>query len=1168
MNITVERIARTAACLYCFLLSLAVVSVLLAMAVPALAQAGRGSIEGLVADQTGAVIPGASVQVVQIQTNATLDFLSNNEGLYTAPNLPMGTYRLVIKKEGFGTLVREPIDVRPSVKVRVDVVLMLGAIEKVVTVTSIAPMIDISATSNSAGIGEKLISDLPVIVSNYQRAITDMLNNLPGSTNSGSFITQINGGQKGDTEVYIDGGPSSEWGISRGGLSEVSPMIDQVGEFSMVSNGFNAEYGGSGNSFVNVTIKSGTNQFHGSFFDHIGDSALNAKNFFAKEVTPFNQHESGFTLGGPVVIPGVYDGRDKTFFFGSLGVFISRQGASGNLMTVPTALMQTGDFSELGTPIIDPETGIPFPGNVIPESRFSEVSKKILPYLPQPDEAGTTFNYHSKAAPQWPHLNSYSPLVKVDHSWSNSQKSSVMFQKGIKNRIIWNGGLTDLVPWGTTQTNPVDGFLDQIANNWKFRFNHDSIITPSLINHITFSLDSYVNRGANKTAGQGWDTVLGIQGIPADDGSFPEISFTGDAAAPATLGRSYDENWEEKRINLSENLTWIRGKHIFKLGFAIGQNNEDRIFGSSSGTFQFSNQTLGIGSSFAAFLLGEVYTTSARMPLKTQLRFRTYSAFIQDEWRIRNNITLSYGLRWDYMPPMRELADYMTSFQPDLLNPETGTYGALAYAGTGAGKYGRNFQDDWHKGFSPRLGISYQLNDKTVLRASGGIVYSNSGNMVPFLSTGADGYSALPTFYSTGGGFNPVFNWDTGAFPNDFNKPSITPNPSFLNGQPIDYIPRNGSRLPQIVNWNLVITRELIPNISLELSYQGNRSTHLPLGSGATQLNYLDRKYNYLGATLLLPYSEAIKDPAIAAIAPLPYSGFTGTLAQALKPYPQYSFIRGNSVLFPNGKGSFHSLQAKVTQRYSHGLSGLYYFTWMKGITNALGGTTTYTNFIEGALQYPGDLSTTIDPGTPKFVFGASYSYDLPVGKGRHFLNSATRAVDAVLGGWTLAGFLRYQSGSPLQIAAIFPQAGADLGYSQFLPAVYANYNGGDPYLIKDIADPATQRYLNAGSFSIPDAFTYGNTTRQLSWVTGPWQMSEGISLRKSFSTTKTTKFEIGLDMTNPFNIVRWGNPNTTLGVTINPVPGLFIPIPFADFGRVNSTQGERQMQINLKFSF
>ena len=248
MNITVERIARTADCLYSFLLSLAVVSVLLAMATPALAQSDRGSIEGLIADKTGAVIPGASVQAVQIQTNATLDFLSNNEGLFTAPNLPMGTYRLVIKKEGFSTLVREPIDVRPSVKVRVEVVLKLGATAEEVTVTAVAPIIDVSATSNSAGIGEELISDLPVIVSNYQRAITDMLNNLPGSTNSGSFVTQINGGQKGDTEVYIDGGPASEWGIARGGLSEVSPMIDQVGEFSMVSNGFNAEYGGSGNS--------------------------------------------------------------------------------------------------------------------------------------------------------------------------------------------------------------------------------------------------------------------------------------------------------------------------------------------------------------------------------------------------------------------------------------------------------------------------------------------------------------------------------------------------------------------------------------------------------------------------------------------------------------------------------------------------------------------------------------------------------------------------------------------------------------------------------------------------------------------------------------------------------------------------------------------------------
>jgi hypothetical protein len=983
-------------------------------------------------------------------------------------------------------------------------------------------------------------------------------------------VPRASGGSAGDTEVFLDGGPASEWGIARGGYSEISPLIEQVGEFSVVANGFNAEYGGFGNWFTNVTIKSGTNTLHGSIFDHLGNSALNAKEFFAKEVTPYRQNEGGFTLGGPVVIPGVYNGRDRTFFFGSLGLFYSRMGANGDLITVPSLKERAGDFSELrdtqGNPVLiyDPITRTHFTNNIIPPDRITDMAKKVMAFVPPPDLPGVTYNYHSRANAKWPYLNVYTPLIKVDHALSSKQKLSAMYEKRINHRIIWQGqGRIPQPEWGKPQTNPIDEDLDQLANSWKLRLNHDYIITNALVNHFTFSADNYFNRGANKTMGQGWDQKLGIQGIPADDGSFPALSFSGGTGAPTGFGINYDENWLEYRYGFNENLTWIHGKHTMKYGFSVQLNNEDRRFGTQSGAFTFSNASTASvpnapdGSAFASFLLGAVHSASATVGLKTRLRFRQYALFAQDEWRATKNLTISYGLRWDYSSPMYEVNDYMTSFDPNIPNSAAGGLpGALAYAGTGSGKIGGQFQDPWRKGFGPRLGIAYQMNPKTIIRASSGIVFSNSGNIQPFLTTGALGYSGTPTFNSADG-FTPVYFLNTGAFPQSFKKPPLI-DPTFLNGQAISYIPRDAARLPQTVNWSLVVQRELVPNLALEVSYLGSRSTHLATGGIPTNINYVPADKLSLGFLLLAKVTDVGW--------PEPFPGFANqqganTVAQALKPYPQYTYVLSDVVLKPIGKASYHSLQVKATKRYSQGLSILSFFTWAKSLTNSSGGSTTYSIFAEGLRQYPGSNPTAIDPGVPAAIFGLNFSYDLPFGKGKRFLASAPKLADIILGGWNVTGFMRYESGAALQITG-FNFFNTVLGYGfppplNGIPLAYANYNAGKPvYKKKDFShfEPTNDRYLNSEAFAGPAAFTFGNTARYLDWVRGPSLKSESISFLKTIDISERVKFTLGADFVNPFNIVRWGNPATLVGTP--------------DFGRITSTQGSRQVQINMKLDF
>ena len=348
-----------------------------------LAQTDRGTIQGLVTDATGAVVPNARVEIMRVETGSAVAISTNNEGSYTAPNLPRGEYRVLVSKDGFAPAATEGIDLRAGVQIRADVTLQPSGIQEQVTVT--APNVDVSSISNSATLSEKLINELPVIVTGTKRDITSLLQNLPGFTGGGTFVPRANGANVGDTEVFVDGGRSSQF-IQRGAFAEVGPAIEQVGEFSVVSNGFNAEYGGVGIWFSNVTIKSGTNRYSGSVFDHFGTDALNARSFFQAAKSDYKQHEGGFTLGGPVMLPK-YDGRGRTFFFGSLGLFFSRSGAGGALITVPTSEFLRGDFSGLvdaqgrQIPIYDPRTTRPdgrggfvrdpFPGNIIPADRIS-----------------------------------------------------------------------------------------------------------------------------------------------------------------------------------------------------------------------------------------------------------------------------------------------------------------------------------------------------------------------------------------------------------------------------------------------------------------------------------------------------------------------------------------------------------------------------------------------------------------------------------------------------------------------------------------------------------------------------------------------------------------------------------------------------------------------------
>ena len=1121
------------------------------------AQIDRGSIQGTVKDSSGAVVPGAKVQITQLETNSSIELTTNEVGLYLAPNLVPGNYRVTIQKEGFTTFVREPIIIRSRNEIRVDAVLQPGAVSESINITAEAPLLDTAAVNNSAALTESLIQELPLIVVGTKRDITSFLNNLPGTTNTNTFVPSVNAAPLGATEAFIDGAPASER-IMRGAISENGPVIEQVGEVSVVTNAFNAEYGGFGNWFTNVTIKSGTNELHGSIFDHWGNEKLNARSFFQPRRTPYKQHEGGFTLGGPVYIPGVYDGRNKTFFFGSLGVFFSRYGASNNIITIPTQEFVRGDFSKYVNsagaqiPIFDPTTAAadgtrtPFPGNVIPAARMSTAAKVVAQYMPAPSLPGIVNNYYSKAAATWPYYNTWTPLIKIDHNISTRQKLQGSFTAQRRPRIIWSGGLADLVHWGEKQTNPLDNVFDQQANSWKVRVNHDFIFTQALLNHVTLYTDRYTNLGLNKTRGQGWNQKMGITGIPFDLGEFPQISFTGGQVSFQQLNRAYDEKWADLRYGVMENLTYLRGKHNMKFGAEIHRDWINRFnHGGASGQFVFNNgatsqpnsSNYGLwGNSYASFVLGAVYQASAYIPVTTGIRFIRYALFAQDEFRASSKLTISYGLRWDYMPPYFEVNNRMSSFVANLVNPEAGNrLGALGFVGKGPGRIGGSFVDKWRKGFGPRLGISYQLNNKTVVRASSGVYYSNWGGAWQDPLTA--GFSARPTFTSPDG-YTPLYYLDSGTFPQSFKRPPAL-DPSFLNGQSINMYARNGTRLPQTVNWTFSIQRELIPNLSVEAVYLGSRSTHLAFSDN---YNYLPIQYLSYGMTLLQP----ITSPAAAAAGVYsPFPGFenqrgANTVYQALRPYPQYTAVTSGPALTgvpdPIGQQTFNSLQIKVNKRFSHGLTLFGFLTWMKSFTMALD-------------QYPGDRIMQLD-ANPALTYSFSWAYALPFGKGQAVLNTDSRVVNAIVSGWKLNGMVKYNSGAPLSINAAAGMLG-QIGYSQRGNAVL----GVSPYVTTNPRKftPAS-RYLNSAAFTPSTGFDFGNLAPVLSWVRGFWGKQESLTIGRVFSVTEKMKLDVSADAVNPFNFHRWGTPNTFL---LSPA-----------FGMVTSCADGRTLQINASLKF
>jgi hypothetical protein len=1118
----------------------------LAIAVCAFAQADRGTITGVVSDPSGAPISGAVVTAVNTATNISAETQTTNTGAYRVVGLPVGDYTLTVKAPGFQAQRRADIPVQVNQTVTIDISLQLGEVTETINVEATIPLIQTESTDVGMVVESQRFLDLPLTLGGGIRNPSSFIKLSPGVDPRSTWNKSISGGGSFQDMTYYDG-----IALSRGDLSndgEVNPSVDAIQEFKLITNNYSAEYSHALGGITSFTMKSGTNDLHGSGFWFVRNEIFDARGFFNSTRAPAKQNEWGGVIGGPVYIPKVYDGRNRTFWFFSFDQFYRRGGQLAGLNTLPTARMQQGDFSELDRTIYDPATTRtlangqtvrdPFPGNIIPSDRWSAVTSKMLPYHPIPELPGVTAN--SVAPLSSPLVDQRTTGGKVDHMFSMNHRISGMYNYTDRPSIK-SPDPSRLIPVGDPTA--LSNYNEQRVRSKVLRVNFDSTLSPTTLNHIGLGYSLFRNPNFSTSFNQGWlqpnGGKLGLPGLQFD--LFPTVRFNTEGYTRYGDDIASDNFFHT--FTALDTMTLIRGNHTLKIGGEVQRHRDNyRNFGNGGGSFFFDRQSTGLpgvsnsGDSWASFLLGEVYRGTAffRDSLPGG-RYTNVGLFIDDTWKITPRLTLTAGFRWEMIVPHSDPAgriSYMDITQP---NPAAGNLpGVMVYGGDQG--FGNRYLNILWWNPSPRLGFAYRLNDKTVIRAGAGIFnsdYINQGLGLP-----AFGFSTTAEFATADNGINPAFNWD-GGFPQDFARPPIT-DPVAANGQSVTAVLPSDYKLPYKTQWNLTLERQFTEDLSMSFAYVGNKGTNLYENQ---QLNQLPKQYWNLSQSLLRANinSAAAREAGINA----PFSGFAqlwggrATVAQALRPFPQFLDVGIYGSTY--GNSNYQSFQYKLDKRYRGGLAGTVAYTWSKFLTDArqfdsLSGK--QDELLREKSYHPTDLT---------HILTFSVVYELPFGPGRKWLN--TGFASKVLGGWQLSTVNSYNSGTRLAVTTnnSLPYFNAGLRPDLISSDVHSGISMSD-------FDPARDQYLNKAAFANPAAGMLGSAPRYLE-TRGPARLDESFALMKDTKIGERVTHQFRMEIMNPFNRVVFGNPVTNFAQ--------------ANFGRITSTQLDpRNMQFGMKLIF
>ena len=1107
------------------------------------AQTFLGTMTGRVVDPSSSSVATATVTAANQGTGLVYKTVTNAAGNFALQQLPVGKYDITVEAAGFRRLVKKDVELNVAQTLSFEAKLEVGQVEQAVEVTADVGLLQTASSDLGTTIQRNKLMDLPLFVGGNVRNLEQFIFLAPGVTGD-TGNTQISGSQSRAKEVLVDGVAST--GIESGGVipGSARPSVETIGEFKMIRANFNAEYGRTGGGVQIFTTRSGGNEFHGAAFDYLRNDKLDARGFFQRTRQVNRQNEFGATLGGPVLIPKVFNGRNKTFFHFVYSGYRFRQGSPNTLQSLIPLDFRQGDFSRVA-PIYDPATnqstpsGITrsqFPGNRIPQSRFSGVSSKILPLLPTPDNSAIFNNFLSTGRGQ---ANSNQTNVKLDHAFSDRNRVSGYFYHDRFEALD-----PELVPGPTTPNRSTTS-----TNNWA-RISHDLVISPSMLNHVTLGYTRFATTILPYSINQDWPNKLGLTGVnTGTDNVFPCIEFISSG-----FSRLGDQNCNTRVLQTNnafqfgESLSWVRGSHNLKFGFDYRWMETNGIDPwRTMGWFQFNALETALpgvantGNAIASFLLGNVNRGQLQVfSYFPRNRYQYWAGYAQDDWKATRKLTVSYGLRYDVFIPRYEHRDNLSTFDLNLPNPAAGGRpGAMVFLGDGTGRsgLGRLADIDW-KAFGPRLGLAYALNGKTVLRGGYGIYYAQ-GNANAGLRDSLQssvGFVAQPVFQTQDAGVTPGFNWE-GGFPQNFARPPFI-NPAAGNGSDVRMILRSDGRAPYFQNWSYTIEREIVPRVNIEATYLGTKGTRV--GNGLVQWNELNPSLLSLGSLLTRPFNSP---EAVAAGIQSPYPGFSGSVAQALRPYPHMQSVWNRSN--PAGSSTYHALQMQLSARSWKGLDVQLAYTFAKAISDAdilagggPAGQTNYNRRLEKAI------ATTDVP----HVFALSYSYELPFGPGKPVLNTKG-AAGKVLGGWVLTGIHQYSTGVPIQLSA---NNTLPLFTSVLRPNAVANVprqSGSGNF------DPAVHYWINRAAFTSPAALTFGTSARSYTHLRNPNYYNENFGLLKRINLTERFVVTFRAELFNAFNRVVFAAPQANVSNAL--------------FGRISGQANQpRQGQLALRFEF
>jgi hypothetical protein len=1162
----------------------------------ALGQGNRGSITGTITDPAGAAMAEVAVEGKHLGTGALYTTASTATGNYALLELPPGNYELTFTAPGFKKWVRGPVEVQARQILRIDGVMEVGTAAESITVTDAAPLLVTESAEISYNVSVSRLNELPVgNMGSVRNIVRSAVRLMPGVSFTEGFFggVRINGTPTDGYNLRIDG-MDNTYTLGNLLVSQVQPSVEAIEQYSIQTSNFAAELGQAGGAIVNVTMKSGGNQYHGSIYDYWASDRFFAAHPYTKAKSATSNHDWGFTVGGPLSLPGVYNGKNRSFFFFSYEMR-PQSGTERNVFnTVPTDAFRRGDLSEamtavgnrvlgqdlLGRSIVqnmvyDPASNFlhngqlmrnPFPGNQIPVARFDPVAAKVLALVPAPTLPGLIQNHN---VPYRTGTRNYLPSFKIDHNINANHKLNFFYSwTGQRTPIETGEGFPSLISAGTVST----------WTNQNYRLNYDWTLTPTVLLHLGAGFQDAVI-GQEPFLKSGYDPVtqLGLRGpFTSGKGSvFPHFGNASNAqggmsnlGSPSFNGLQLTMNQRPTGI---ASLTWVKDNHTYKFGGELridGFPNQNLL--NLNGYYQFNTQQTAlpylntaliggntIGHPFASFLLGHVNTGNVSMPANAKLGQHSLGFFAQDTWKITRKLTLDYGLRYDYSTYQKEHYGRQPTLDARAPNPATGGMpGATTYEATCGCRYARNYPYGW----GPRLGAAYQINAKTVLRGGIGLMYNTSarigiatrniGSSNPFeppafaepsmvLSQGVPLTLAQIAWPNFDPAYYPVFGRSPGAGP-----PNV--------------FDQNAARPARQLQWSIGLQRELLRDLVIEAAYVGNTGVWWPANAAINYNTVQPRTLAALGLDVNNPADVALLNMQVGSAAVrargfgIPFRGFPATapFAQALRPFPQFN--AGLAPIFaPLGTTSYNSLQVKVTKRLSHGLDASYSFTYQK--------TMSFGSNLNDIWNRPANRALAGEDQRFQSVIAFTYTTPKP---------SGMNAVLAyALSGWQVGSILSYASGFPIPA----PTSTNNLQTILF-QTTRANRVPGVPLFLKDLNerfDPRSDFVLNPAAWTQPGPGQWGTAAPFYHDYRYQRRPNEAANFGRNFRIGERVNIQARLEFTNIFNRTQPANPVATNAQATQARNAQGVPT--AGFGWVNPAQtgqNPRQGQLVVRMTF